>query len=108
MWGLCNGPTVGVDNPVLDSLLTIQAFPNPFKNQLKLVLQFQKTLNLQDCHFAIYNLVGQQVKVFNDLSNTLTDRVELTWDADEKVASGIYFFVVQTPQGRHSLKLIKL
>lgn len=102
------GPTVGVDDLDMDSLLTITAAPNPFKDQIKLILQFKEAQNLTDYQFAIYNMVGQQVKVFNDLSNTTPDRVELTWEADKTVASGIYFFVAQTPQGRHSLKIVKL
>jgi len=102
------GPTVGVEELLQDSLLKITAAPNPFRDRLTLTLQFTEAQDLKNYQFAIYNLVGQQVKVFNDLSNTVTDRLELSWEAGADVPSGIYFFIIQSPHGRQNLKIVKL
>ncbi len=99
---------VDVDEVSLDNLLDVQAAPNPFVHQVKLVLEWKEAQSLQDYQFAIFNMVGQQVKVFNDLQQLTTDRVELTWETDEDIAPGIYFFVMQSPRGRYTLKLVKI
>lgn len=103
------GPVVDVtDHLALDSLVEVTALPNPFQNQLKLSLKFINNQDFNEYQFAIYNMVGQQVKVFNDLLTPQADRLELVWDADQTLAPGMYFFVIQSPKGRYSLKLIKL
>ncbi len=106
------GPTVDTDNVPLDSLINIIISPNPFSDRVTITLAFEENTSLDDYSFAIYNMMGQQVKVFNDIPNTATDRLELTWDArdasGQNVAAGVYFFVIQTPQGRQSFKLMKL
>ncbi|MFN7117519.1 MAG: VIT domain-containing protein [Saprospiraceae bacterium] len=102
-----DGPVVDTEDLLGDTLLKIQALPNPFKNRVTLVLQFSVAKNVSDYQFAIYNMMGQQVKLFNDVANTSTDRVELTWEAGDAVPAGMYFFVAQSPQERHSLKLVK-
>lgn len=92
----------------IEGLTDIRIAPNPFHERVTIVLEFSKATALKDFQFAVYNLAGQQVHRFSDVADGVTNRLELTWDAAHEVASGVYLFVIQTPQGRYTSKLVKL
>lgn len=99
--------TVQVDDVSLQNILKISVTPNPFHDRARIVVELSQAADLKDYTFAIYNLVGQQIHVFSDIPDQVTDRLELTWEAGDEVATGVYFLVVQSPQGRQSIKLVK-
>ncbi len=101
-------PTVSTDDLPLDSLLTIAIAPNPLYDRATITLTFSENTSLEDYSFAIYNLMGQQIKIFNEVGNQTIKRLELVWDASQDVEPGIYFFVIQTPTGKYTRKLVKL
>lgn len=85
-----------------------QNYPNPFNNNTTIRYSVPKTSQVQ---LVIYNILGQKVK-------TLVDGLQpkgyktVTWDgtnqSGEKVASGIYFYTLQTDSFSHTKKMVLL
>jgi len=99
---------VSAEEVPLENLVSLRIAPNPFRDRATIVLEFAALTDLDDWNFAIYNLTGQQVTVFRDVPQQVSDRLELVWEAGNEVAPGVYLLVVQSPKGRHSVKLVKL
>ena len=91
--------------------MQVEAFPNPFHDRIIIRIRFPEPTSLHDHTFAIYNVMGQQVKQF-DVDAGVVQSLELEWDgtndAGESVASGMYFFVMTSPSGREVVKVVKI
>jgi len=89
----------------------VEAFPNPFTDRVVIRISFPELTPLHDHSFAIYNVMGQQVKQF-EVGDRIEQTLELEWDgtndAGEPVASGMYFFVMTSPSGRWVVKVVKV
>ncbi|MDX1942511.1 MAG: T9SS type A sorting domain-containing protein [Saprospiraceae bacterium] len=92
----------------IEGLSDVRIAPNPFHERVTIVLEFSEMRDLKDFQFMVYNLAGQQVHSFIDVAVGVTNRLELTWDANQNIAPGVYLFVIQTPQGKYTSKLVKL
>lgn len=94
-----------------DSL--IQAYPNPFNNQVNIVISLPAGTDYTQVSGAIYNVLGQQVKTLKLASGQTGSKVKVSWEgADDNgssVATGVYFLVVELPGKRltHRLTLVK-
>ncbi|MBP7310557.1 MAG: T9SS type A sorting domain-containing protein, partial [Candidatus Cloacimonetes bacterium] len=83
-----------------------QNYPNPFKGitNISWILEKDEPISVD-----IYNLKGQKVKSFyNGLGKK--GRQVLSWDAKDNngqsVASGIYFYRLNTPEGSKVQKMM--
>ena len=112
----CRDETDVVNTSVEEELpagieIQVEAFPNPFQDRVTIRISFPEPTSLHDHTFAIYNVMGQRVKQF-DIGADVTQLLELEWDgtndAGEPVASGMYFFVMTSPSGRHTVKIVKV
>jgi len=92
-----------------DSVL-VSAYPNPFNNQINLNVKLPGLSNPDNLTFRIYDILGQLVKTFNP--DLISDHKEhqFKWDGKNddgySIASGIYFFIVTTPEKNYSVKLL--
>ncbi len=98
------------EEELLDSLFTIEAYPNPFKDKAKISVNLSKNVNINQLQFGIYNYLGQLVRTFEPQSRLTNRKLEFEWDGtdsnNQNLTKGIYFFIVQTPTKAHSLKLM--
>lgn len=90
------------------NFIDVSAVPNPFRNEVKLSLSLPDARDWSNYHFGIYNLNGQLLQVFQTENNINTNQLEFTWNPDKNIIPGMYIFVIQSPQGKRSVKLIKL
>lgn len=92
-----------------DSLLILNAFPNPFKEKVTIHLQLNQKVNPADCQFEIFNLMGQKVMEYKLSAFTSQNEFTLDWEGTSStgaaVSSGVYFFIARTPLGTSQLKL---
>jgi hypothetical protein len=104
---LVNGMEI-MTNTVDDTLLS--AFPNPFNQEVKIVLSLPERSSLVKATFRIYNILGQVVRAFQPDLNNPGNKYQFIWNGtNEKgteVSSGTYFFIVNTPENRYTLKLL--
>jgi len=68
-------------NTIENSILAINAYPNPFNNQT--TIEFPKTIN-SDCDFVIYNIIGEEVRRYSVIK---TDKLQIN---RASLKSGIY------------------
>ncbi|MGH7492809.1 MAG: VIT domain-containing protein [bacterium] len=86
------------------------AYPNPFNISTQIRLRLPVGFSAGEVTLQIYNVMGQAVRTFRE--NLLPNKrdYQFTWngrnDRNEVVATGSYFAVFQTPQKRHTLKLL--
>jgi Ca-activated chloride channel family protein len=101
--------TVSAEEVLIQDVVSLRVAPNPFRDRARIVLELAEGItDLDDWNFAIYDLTGRQVTVFEDIPQQVSDRLELVWEAGSDVAPGVYLLIVQSPKGRHTVKLVKL
>jgi len=93
-----------------DTLFTLKALPNPFREQTTLEMHSAKELNLSTMTFAVYDALGQQVRTFapSDWQQQPNGNFQLTWNVKNSLSSGLYFFVASHTKQRATLKLVLL
>jgi hypothetical protein len=71
--------------------IELVCYPNPFNERTLIKYALPRSA---DAHIAVYNLLGQRVKILVDASQE-TGRYEIAWDgrnqSGREVASGLYF-----------------
>lgn len=105
-----DGEIVATDDPDSQKdLIAIDAFPNPFREQVNIRVQLTDQVRPEDCQFDIINLMGQRVFSFTKTSLLATNEINFTWEGQHhngrKMAGGVYFFVATTPKGKSFLKI---
>lgn len=105
-----SGEVVSTDDPTAqDDLMTLEAFPNPFKEKVNIRVQLTDRVRPEDCSFDIFNLMGQRVFNFAKTGLTASNEFNFIWEgkssAGVELAGGVYFFVATTPKGKTFLKL---
>jgi len=90
------------DETVASYEITLLAYPNPFNSSVAISYSLDSR---EGGALAIYDLLGQRIKVFELLGK----EGKISWDAKDKqgktVSSGIYFAQVQTPQSSSVIRL---
>jgi Ca-activated chloride channel family protein len=90
--------------------LSLSAYPNPFNSQITLNVKLQGLVSQENLTFRIYDILGRQVKTFEPELTLGQREYRFRWDGtnDEgySIASGIYFFIVTTPEKNYSVKLL--
>lgn len=83
-----------------------QNYPNPFNSTTSIQYEILSNGNVS---INIYNTLGQLVKVLKD-EYLLVNSYQTTWDGTnqrgEKIASGIYFCQLKTPQGEETRLMV--
>lgn len=80
--------------------IAISNYPNPFNEST--IIEFTLR-NDTDCHIKIFNALGQEVRTLNKGKMT-SGKHSLTWDGTndhhEKVAQGVYYCSIHTPNNK--------
>lgn len=89
-----------------ESFLLHQNYPNPFSDRTTIAYQTKQQLPVE---ISIYNILGQKVKTFRqEFSGQNIGQVQ--WDGRDglgkKVATGIYFYVVNTGGKKEVKKML--
>jgi hypothetical protein len=96
------------NNSQPNNLNLAQNYPNPFNPTTKIEYSVQTTENIQ---IKIYNSVGQLVKSLINETKT-PGEYSVIWESEDdngkKVASGVYFYQLQTKDFVSSKKMILL
>lgn len=107
-----SNPTRTDDDELPADSLTLEAYPNPFRDQTTILLTFARASDVQDVSVRLYDLTGRVVRSFDPVVSPAETALRLTWDgtsdAGHDVASGVYLCTVTTPNGRHTLKLVRV
>lgn len=90
--------------------VSLNAYPNPFNNQVNIKITLPSSLISENITFNVHNILGEVVKTFQSGSKQSMENFRFIWDGKNNdgsaVASGIYFFVVTTPEKNYSMKLL--
>jgi len=97
---------------LVDSLLSIQASPNPFSVQTTLTVTLGNSVDTDELSFSIYGIDGRKVKTFAPASSTSKSTYQFTWNGTDEqgqlLPKGMYLFNVRTKLGQKNLKLLYL
>ena len=100
------------ETTVPTSYKVLQAYPNPFNPTTTIRVQLPRGAKPDQSSLVIYDILGQEVRKFDVTRLSDRESFEFVWDSrtddGRPAASGIYFVVLTTPQGRTSLKLVLL
>lgn len=98
--------SVGSKNKEISDFQIYQNYPNPFSERTTIAYQTKQQLPVE---ISIYNILGQKVKTFRQkFSGQNIGQVQ--WDGRDglgkKVATGIYFYVVNTGGKKQVKKML--
>lgn len=104
-----DNPTDVEDETPRPEEATLEAYPNPFAQSVTVTVQLPAPVDAADVQVHVYNAMGQRIRTLRLDGSGFGDQFELLWDgtndAGQPVASGVYFVVVTTPTGRHTIAL---
>ncbi len=105
--------TVAVEEVLDDALVSVQLLPNPFHERVRIQVQFSEKLDIADAQFFITDAQGQQVKTFQKGEwEVANGQYTFLWDGKSMLGkdlpAGVYFFTIITPEGKKTVKLMKL
>jgi hypothetical protein len=105
----CAGGSSGVEpTEQVPGLPRLNNYPNPFSNSTQLSFEIQKS---DDAVITIYNVAGQRICNI-ERKNLTAGWHSFLWDGQDdsgkKLASGTYFYTVQTSMGNSTRKIILL
>jgi kumamolisin len=105
---ITNGGTI-VPAPNFEALQNVYAFPNPWDTRTATKRQMTFANIPNDGSIKIFTLSGFWVKTLTGSDSNNQTVWDLTNDAGERVASGIYFYLVKSPQAtfRGQIAIIK-
>ena len=93
----------------INELIKMEAYPNPFREKVNIEVRFPEKVDPESCRFAIYNSLGQMVRLFEERSYTGSNEFRFSWTPgtgpDPEVPAGIYLFVAETAYGVNRLQL---
>lgn len=106
-----DGPqVVAVSDIIVDSLINIQASPNPFSEQTTLSVAIANSVDVQDIQFAIYDIRGKAIRRLEATPINENKLYQFTWNGTDangqQLPKGMYLFNVRTSIGQKNLKLL--
>ncbi len=106
------GPTTGIkkDSAQKNDSLSLAAYPNPFNNSTKIIINLPEKLIGKNITTKIFNILGQEIRRFDAPQSRSGGRINLLWDGKNNygtsVSSGAYIFVLNTGSKVYSTKLL--
>ena len=89
----------------IPNISLLPPFPNPFNPRTKITFFINNSI--EDALVKIYNSNGQQINTLH-CGLLLSGSHTFYWEPKKKLATGIYFFVIQEPNSIQSQKLLYL
>lgn len=87
---------------------TLYAYPNPFNSQVTIEATIPKHWDLENTKFAIYNILGQEVKTFEPKQHARSHTFRWHITRSVALASGVYLFKMYTGSEQRMIKLMYL
>lgn len=99
-----NGTAVGDEKKTPEAYRLFQNYPNPFNpaTHIEFVIEKESPVSLK-----IYNSLGELVETILDQKTMSAGRYKTSWDASN-VSTGMYIYVLETPDFRESRKMTLL
>ncbi|MBP1654979.1 MAG: hypothetical protein H6Q28_1535, partial [Bacteroidetes bacterium] len=92
------------------SEVSVAAYPNPFNASTTIRVKLPLSVSPDQVAVRMFNTLGQVVRTFDAMAMAGTGRASYVWDGrnDQGVAmaSGMYVFVLSSPRGNQSMKLM--
>ena len=92
------------------SEVSVAAYPNPFNASTTIRVKLPPSVSPDQVAVRMFNTLGQVVRTFDAMAMAGTGRASYVWDGrnDQGVAmaSGMYVFVLSSPRGNQSMKLM--
>ncbi|MFC2112580.1 DNRLRE domain-containing protein [Bacteroidota bacterium] len=93
--------------PVNQAGQALQAFPNPFIDEVTIQYQIRKT---ESVRVEVYNLLGQQIQLISN-GKLSPGRHQFTWDGTDlsgkSVPNGMYYIILSRGEDRQVTKIMK-
>jgi hypothetical protein len=89
------------EKPVLPQLYSLQTYPNPFNEAVKIAYELPRT---ERVHVHVMDVLGREVATLTDETST-AGKHELIWNP-ANLASGIYFVCLRTESTSRVTKLL--
>lgn len=84
-------------------------YPNPFNPRTELVFSLERESSVW---LEVYDVAGRKVRTIIDSEIYAQGEHRATWqgrnDSGQRVAAGVYFSVLTTPQGTDSRRMVLL
>ena len=96
---------LAIDNPapvVPEHFKLFQNYPNPFNASTRIDYSLPSAMPVR---LSVYNTLGQAVELLDE-GRHLPGRHSAVWTPAPDVSSGVYFSVLDTPQGRQSRRMV--
>jgi hypothetical protein len=95
------------DNPAIESFFKIQTNPNPFIDEVKIIIETSTEIN---CSLNIFSIGGSLIQSFG--TRKLSENpVEIIWNGRDQSStemnSGLYFLEISDGNHYKTVKLIK-
>ncbi|MGP8330475.1 MAG: T9SS type A sorting domain-containing protein, partial [Methanosarcinaceae archaeon] len=85
-------------NVIPNNFSVVKAYPNPFRDNTKLIIQNNQRVNFYPSALLIYNILGKEVKRYDLKHHSTIGAIELMWHGEDrfgqKVSPGVYFYQV--------------
>lgn len=92
--------------------VSVDAFPNPFNASVTIRVKLPVDVTPDQVAVRIFNTLGQVVRSFDPMEMAGTGRATYVWDgrndAGIPLATGMYVFVLSSPRGNQSIKLMMI
>ena len=97
--------------PMPEDSVSITVYPNPFREQILLKVEFPEIRDMRQVSFTIYDINGAIIRTFKPASMNQTEHL-ISWNgenhAGDIVAKGLYYFAVETPTQKFTKSIMKL
>ena len=111
-WGPEDGGVLVSSPEITKSELKLNAYPNPFTDNINIELQLNESISAENIQLEIYDLFGKKIKSFDLDKFTGGSSIQLIWNArdesNREIPSGTYLLICTSPEGRISKKLVLL
>jgi len=95
---------------IVSDFAILNAYPNPFNSSVTINIKLPSLITAENVTFRIYNILGEVVRTFQSDYLQPAGNYRFIWDGKNDngsdVTSGIYLFIITTPQTNYSLKLM--
>lgn len=85
--------------------------PNPFSEETTISIVLSETIQPNNVSIGIYDMLGRRIMAI-PASALSVGRLNYTWrgltESGAIAASGMYLLIIQTPQNRYSVKIVKM
>lgn len=100
-----------IPNTGTNAMALAHIMPNPFSEETTISIALSEVIRPEAVSIGIYDVLGRRILTI-PASAITGGRLNFTWrgttESGEGVAAGMYMLIIQTPQNRYSVKIVKI